>query len=80
MLPEVLTLAILIGVRWTLRVTFTYISLMTKDVEYFFLFKKLFDIFFIYISNAILKVPPIPSHPTPLPPSLPLLGPGVPLY
>jgi hypothetical protein len=40
----------------------------------------LVDIFFIYISNAILKVPYTlllpcsPTHP------LPLLGPGVPLY
>ena len=42
--------------------------------------KKKLDIFFIYISNAIPKVPytlPTPSSPTQ---SLPLLGPGVPLY
>ena len=40
----------------------------------------LLDIFFIYISNAIPKVPytlPLPCSPTH---SLPLLGPGVPLY
>ena len=52
---------------------------------YFYLFIYLFiylllDIFFIYISNAILKVhytlplPCSPTHP------LPLLGPGIPLY
>jgi hypothetical protein len=29
-------LAILIGVRWTLSVILTYISLMTKDLEHFF--------------------------------------------
>jgi hypothetical protein len=43
----------------------------------FFSFK---DIFFIYISNAIPKVPytlPPPCSPTHL---LPLLGPGIPLY
>jgi hypothetical protein len=45
-------------------------------------FKKItIDIFFIYISNAISKVPYI----SPAPPSspthpLPLLGPGIPLY
>jgi hypothetical protein len=52
---------------------------------YFYLFIYLFiylllDIFFIYISNAILKVPytlPLPCSPTH---PLPLLGPGIPLY
>jgi hypothetical protein len=40
----------------------------------------LLDIFFIYMSNAILKVPyilPLPCSPTH---PLPLLGPGIPLY
>jgi hypothetical protein len=40
----------------------------------------LLDIFFIYISNAIPKVPytlPLPCSPTH---PLPLLGPGIPLY
>jgi hypothetical protein len=40
----------------------------------------LLDIFFIYISNAIPKIPytlPSPCSPTH---SLPLLGPGIPLY
>jgi hypothetical protein len=34
--PEVLILAILTGVRGTLRVILVYISLMTKDFEHFF--------------------------------------------
>ena len=34
--PEVLILAILIGVRWNLRVVLIYISLMIKDDEQFF--------------------------------------------
>jgi hypothetical protein len=45
-----------------------------------FLFSFLLDIFFIYNSNAIPKVPytlPPPCSPTHL---LPLPGPGVPLY
>jgi hypothetical protein len=42
-------------------------------VEFFSFFKL--GIYFIYISNAIPKVPHLfPTHP------LPLLGPGVPLY
>jgi hypothetical protein len=55
---------------------------VTKAFGSFFFLKiyLLLDIFFIYISNAILKVPytlPLPcssTHP------LPLLGPGIPLY
>ena len=42
--------------------------------------KFLLDIFFIFISNAILKVPytlPLPCSCTH---TLPLLGPGIPLY
>jgi hypothetical protein len=38
------------------------------------------DILFIYISNAILKVPYTLSPPCSPTHSLPLLGPGVPLY
>ena len=46
----------------------------------FLFFQFLLDIFFIYISNAIPKVPytlPLPCSPTH---PLPLLGPGIPLY
>jgi hypothetical protein len=45
-----------------------------------FLIYFLLDIFFIYISDAIPKVPytlPLPCSPTH---PLPLLGPGIPLY
>jgi hypothetical protein len=48
-----------------------------KATSFFFFF---LDIFFIYISNAILKVPytlPLPCSPT-HPPPLP--GPSIPLY
>jgi hypothetical protein len=46
----------------------------------FFLFSFLFLDIFIYILNAILKVPY--THPPPCSPihQLPLLGPGIPLY
>jgi hypothetical protein len=48
-------------------------------------FNFLLDIFFIYISNAIPKVPYTPPTMLPYPSSslthpLPLLGPGVPMY
>jgi hypothetical protein len=39
----------------------------------------LLDIFFIYISNAILKVPYTLTPPCSPTHSLPLLGPGIPL-
>jgi hypothetical protein len=50
------------------------------SILFIYLFIYLFDIFFIYISNAIPKVPytlPPPCSPTH---PLPLLGPGVSLY
>jgi hypothetical protein len=51
-------------------------------INYFFLFffNFLLDIFFIYISNTILKVPYTLPTPCSLIHPLPLLGPGVPLY
>ena len=51
-----------------------------SQLFFFFSSNFLLDIFFIYISNAIMKVPytlPVPCFPTH---PLPLLGPGVPLY
>jgi hypothetical protein len=59
--------------RWT--------STFIKDVGFFlFFFSFLLDIFFIYISNAIPKVPYTPTPPcSPIHP-LPILGPGIPLY
>jgi len=55
-----------------------YISDKGHPIYLFFFFEFLLGIFFIYISNAIPKVPYTlpprsPSH------TLPLLGPGVPL-
>jgi hypothetical protein len=48
---------------------------MSKTI--FNLFYFLLGIYFIYISNAILKVPHTLPHPLPHPLTL---GPGVPLY
>jgi hypothetical protein len=45
--------------------------------QVFFFFKL--GIFFVYISNAIPKVPQTLPHYSPTHP-LPLLGPGIPLY
>jgi hypothetical protein len=66
------------------------VSLITKEdiflkflLDILFIYISFFDfldIFFIYISNAIPKVPytiPPPCSPTH---PLPILGPGVPLY
>jgi hypothetical protein len=53
---------------------------VTLPWEFFYLNNFLLDIFFIYNSNAIPKVPytlPQPCSPTH---PLPLLGPGTPLY
>jgi hypothetical protein len=43
--PEFLILAILTGLRWNLKVVLICISLITKDVEHFFLFIYLFIFF-----------------------------------
>jgi hypothetical protein len=54
------------------------IAIIFSQTQFFFNF--LLDIFFIYIPNAIPKVPytlPLPCSPTH---PLPLLDPGVPLY
>ena len=54
--------------------------LLSHSSPYLLFFNFLLGIFFIYISNAIPKVPytlPLPCSPTH---PLPLLGPGVPLY
>jgi hypothetical protein len=51
-----------------------------RGITVFLFFYFLLDIFFIYISNAILKVPytlPLPCSPTH---QLLLPGPGIPLY
>jgi hypothetical protein len=53
------------------------ISFIYNPFKFFNIF--LLGIFFIYISNAIPKVPQT-LLPHPLLPPLPLLGPGVPLY
>jgi hypothetical protein len=52
------------------------IATISSFLSFFFLL----DIFFIYISSAILKVPY--THPSPCSPTylLPLPGPGIPLY
>jgi hypothetical protein len=53
---------------------------LSKGIESIFFLKFLLDIFFLYISNAIPKVPynfPLPCSPTH---PLPILGLGFPLY
>jgi hypothetical protein len=50
------------------------------DLFLFFSSIFLLDIFFIYISNAIPKVPYTPPPPCSPTHPLPLLGPGIPLY
>ena len=61
---------------WFCFVLFCFVFVCLFHVHYImFLLKNfLLDIFLIYISNAILKVPHSPTHP------LLLLGPGVALY
>jgi hypothetical protein len=58
----------------------TYILTFACKTNVFIFFFFLLDIFFIYISNAIPKVPytfPLPGSPTH---PLQLPGPGIPLY
>ena len=55
-------------------------TIQWKKDSILFFYYFLLDIFFIYISNAIPKIPytlPLPCSPTH---PLPLLGPGIPLY
>jgi hypothetical protein len=57
-----------------------YIQVLTGVSGQIIIFPNfLLGIFFIYISNAILKVSHYPPSRSPTHP-LPLLGPGVPLY
>jgi hypothetical protein len=86
--PELLILAILIGVSWNLRIILICISLMIKDIEYFFF--SLFIRYFLYLhfkcySSFLvspLKIsypfPQSPAHqsmtPTSWPSNSPVLG------
>jgi hypothetical protein len=75
----------LVGAHTNMQNTHTHkINKSKKLIKYTFkrnnFFNFLLDSFFIYISNAIPKVPyslPLPCSPTHL---LPLFGPGIPLY
>jgi hypothetical protein len=51
LLPELLILAVLTGVRWNLRVVLIYISLMTKNVEHFC--RCYSDIWFSSVENFL---------------------------
>jgi hypothetical protein len=54
--PEFLTLAILTGVRWNLRVVLICISLMTEDVEHFF---KCFSVLqYSSVANSLFSSEP----------------------
>jgi hypothetical protein len=58
----------------------THVEVRGQLEEWIFFLFFLLDIFFIYISNAIPKVPytlPLPCSPTH---PLLLVGPGIPLY
>jgi hypothetical protein len=70
---------VVVAVFIVVVIAFSFLKAFFDCYFCLFFFKFLLDIFFIYISNAIPKVPytlPLlcsPTHP------LPLLGPGVPL-
>jgi hypothetical protein len=54
--PEFLTIAILTGVRWNLRVVLICISLMIKDVEHFF---RCFPaIWYSFVENSLFSSVP----------------------
>ena len=54
--PEVLILAILIGIRWNLRVILVCISLITKDFEHFFRsFSAILD--FLVVNSRFSSMP-----------------------
>ena len=56
LLPEFLILAILTGVRWNLRVVLICISLMTRNVEYFF--RCFTDIQYFSVENSLFSSVP----------------------
>ena len=55
--PEFFILAIMIGVRWNLRFVLICISLMIKDVEYFF-FKCFLALWYYLVENSLLSFVP----------------------
>jgi hypothetical protein len=66
--------------RWYNKPTFSVSTSKVSFLFFKFIYLFLLEIFMIYISNAIPKVPyalPPPCSPTH---PLPLLGPGIPLY
>jgi hypothetical protein len=57
LLPEVLILAILIGVRWNVKVILIYSSLITKDFKHFFkCFSDIWDS--LVVNSQFSSIPP----------------------